>query len=295
MTYFSEREKGECVREHEDISTIAWGGIQAQIFARIEDGSFGASFPETCIDGPFVVGTDKNSLWQAMRAEIPNLQDCPWYTSSEEAPQTLDILDIIEFCWQQIGEPIRDIYHQHFKHYHLLFDVELGRDKFREKVNEIFRRNGLVYSFTEQGCIERLVEPVLHENLKTTQFNTGESELDRLLGVARSKILGPDKVTRSGALEALWDAWERLKTLDSNSDKKAQITSLLDTTAGLSSPKFRLMLEQEANELTAIGNNFNIRHSETTQEQLADSEHIDYLFHRLFILIQIILRMNKKT
>ena len=39
MTYFSEREEGECPREHEDICEGALGGIQALICARIKDGS----------------------------------------------------------------------------------------------------------------------------------------------------------------------------------------------------------------------------------------------------------------
>ena len=91
------------------------------------------------------------------------------------------------------------------------------------------------------------------------------------------------------ALEALWDAWERLKTLD-GPDKKVQITSILNRIADSSSPKFREALEGEAKELTRIGNNFQIRHSETNQERLFRSEHVDYLFHRLFAFILVILR-----
>ena len=75
-------------------------------------------------------------------------------------------------------------------------------------------------------------------------------------------------------------------------DKKAQVTALLDVTAGSSSPKFREALEREAGELTWIGNNLQIRHSETSQERLAETEHVDHLFHRLLALIQAILRMN---
>ena len=36
---------------------------------------------------------------------------------------------------------------------------------------------------------------------------------------------------------------------------------------------------------------FQIRHSETTQVPLAQSEHVDYLFHRLFALIQLLLSL----
>lgn len=58
MTYFSEREEGERPRQNEEIGEGAWGGIQALVRARIEDGSFGAGYPETCDDGAGPVGTN---------------------------------------------------------------------------------------------------------------------------------------------------------------------------------------------------------------------------------------------
>ena len=291
MTYFSEREEGECPREHEDICESALGGIQTLVCARIKDGSFGASYPATCDDGASPIGSDESAIWQAMRAEIPTLQQRPWDDLSEEPPRTLDILDMIEFCWRCIGKPICGGYHEFFKHHHLQFDIEVGRDDFRDDVNRIFRRNGLAYELTEQGCIERLVAPVLREELTSAQFRTGDAELNSMLETARCKFFDPDEAMRHEALKVLWDVWERLKTLD-GPDKKAQVTSLLDGTAGSSSPKFRATLEREARELTSIGNSFQIRHSETSQEQLAKGEHVDYLFHRLFCFIQMILRMD---
>jgi AbiJ N-terminal domain 4 len=291
MTYFSEREHGERAREQETISEGVWGGIRALVLARVEDGSFGTSYPESCPDGAGPVGTNESALWEAMHAEIP-VQDRPWYASSQESPATLDVLDMIEFCWRCVGKPVRRGYHDFFKHYHLSFDVDAGRQEFRDSTNRIFRRNGIAYELTAQGCIERLAPPVLHEHLASMEFRTSDPELNRMLETARRKFLDPDEVTRREALEALWDAWERLKTLGSGSDKKAQTAAMLDTTAGPSSPKFREVLEREAKELTAIGNNLQIRHSETSQERIARMQQVDYLFHRLFALIRVILRTN---
>ena len=48
--------------------------------------------------------------------------------------------------------------------------------------------------------------------------------------------------------------------------------------------------EAEAKQLTDIGNAFQIRHSETTQERLHAAAQVDYLFHRLFSLVYLILR-----
>ena len=65
---------------------------------------------------------------------------------------------------------------------------------------------------------------------------------------------------------------------------------MLNDAAGTGYPKFRQLLEKEAFELTSIGNNHQIRHTEIWQEKVEQLEHIDYLFHRLFSLIQLILK-----
>ena len=287
LTYFSEREEGEIPRENEEIDDNAWGGIQAHIQARIDDSSFGVKYPITCNDGGGTIGINEVAFERAMKAHIPNFQKQEYHPWKEKPQRTLDILDMIEFCWRYIAKPIRKEYHEYYNHQHLDFDIEAGQDEFRDDINQIFRRNGLVYELTEHGHIERLAPPVLCEELASAQFRTGDDELDRMLETARKKFLNPDEAIRREALDSLWDAWERLK---GDTDKKAQIKFLLDQIAGSSASKFRETLEWEAKELTRIGNNFQIRHSERNQERLTRSEHIDYLFHRLFALIQVILK-----
>ena len=290
MTYFSEREKGELPRDKEEIDNRVWKGIEVLIEGRIDDGSFGAKYPTRCPDGEGITGSDADAVWQAIGAEIPNL----WYRSEGKSPQPLDILNLIEFCWRCIGQPSSKSFHAYFKHDHLDFNIQAGRNTFRDDINRIFRCNGLAYELKEYGCIERLAPPILREQLVSAQFHTGDNDLNRMLETARGKFLNRDEATRREALESLWNAWERLKTLGKGLDKKSQVTALLDDTAGSSSPKFRKALEQEAKELTSIGNSLQIRHSETNQERLARSEHVDYLFHRLFALIHVILRTNDR-
>ncbi len=81
-----------------------------------------------------------------------------------------------------------------------------------------------------------------------------------MLEKAVAKYLSPILSIRLEALEKLWDAWERIKTLEQPNDKKKSISILLDRTS--KKPKFRKMLEQEAFKLTDIGNNFMIRYTE---------------------------------
>ena len=292
VTYFSERETGEVMRTATEIPNTAWRGIVALIQGRVADGSFGATFPENCSDpdGVRPIGTDESRFWDAMRGDIPGLPESYEILAARESLPILDVMDMIEFCWRAVGKPIPRGYHAYFQHHHLDFDKESGRSDFREAVNQIFRRSGLAYELTEAGRVERLAPPGLRETLVQTTFSTGDSDLDMMLETARRKFLDPDESVRREALEKLWDAWERVKTVEPGHDKRAQATALLNRAAASDGSKFREMLETEASKLTNIGNSFQIRHSETTQEPLISADHVDYLFHRLFSLIRLVLR-----
>ena len=88
------------------------------------------------------------------------------------------------------------------------------------------------------------------------------------------------------------DAWERLKTLEPGGNKRRQASNLLDKTTD--EPSLRVTLEHEAKEITRIGNEFRIRHSETDKTPVERSEDIDYLFHRMFALIRLILKATSR-
>lgn len=291
MSYFSDRERGETPQTMTELTPIAWRGIAGLIRVRLDDGSFGARYPETCPDGAGACGANEKLFWEALKAEIPALADSELVLYQEEPPPLLDVMDMIEFCWRAVGKAQRRGYHDFFKHYHVDFDVEAGRAELREAVNLIFRRNGLAYTLTERGELERLLPSEIGEPLRRTRFRTGDAELDGMLDAARLKFLDPDEKARREALEKLWDAWERLKTVGGK-DKKTGIADLLDQAVDPKGPKFREMLEAEAKQLTDIGNAFQIRHSETTQERLHDAAHVDYLFHRLFSLVYLTLRAS---
>lgn len=295
MTYFSDRELGERPRDGDEIGERTWGGLQALIKSKIDNGWFGAAYPaKTCPDDDQVVtGSDADTLASAIHAEIPNLPEWPWNAGRDEQPNTADILDMVEFSWRCIGKRIERRYHTFYGHHHLTFDVEAGREQFREEVNRIFSRNGIAYTITNRGRIERLVPTVLREELGAAHFRTHDSELNSMLEKACRKFLDYHEEKRREALEALWDAWERLKTLGEGQGKKAQVSAILDAAADSSSSKYRKALECEAKELTRLGNTLQIRHSEKDQEKIQKSEHVDYLFHRLFSLIQLIVRTAK--
>lgn len=122
-----------------------------------------------------------------------------------------------------------------------------------------------------------------------TLFQTGDAETDRLLESARLRVLSPKEDDRRDALEKLWDAFERWKTLEPGANKRVQADALLDRVASVGSG-YRGMLAREAAELATIGNSFRIRHSEVTQEALTSQDQVDYLFTRMFAFVRLVLR-----
>lgn len=283
--YFSDRERGPVSRVGERIDCAAWGGIVAAIRGRVSDGSLGIGFPEVCPDGRGITGTDAEAFSLALGAEIPGIS---WPFDLENTPATLAILDLIEFTFRNVGKPTARNHHSFYGHDHFNYDREQGQFVFRQDINPILARNGLAYEIWDDGRIIRLAATVLREALAVGTFSTGDNTLDSMLEGARKKFLDPNPAVRREALEKLWDAWERLKTIRPGADKKASVTALLNQAC--SEPRFRTDLEDEGISLTKIGNTFQIRHSETSQVPLTRDAHVDYLFHRMFALIWMLLK-----
>jgi hypothetical protein len=285
--YFSDRERGPRARVLERIPLPAWGGFVALLRALIETGAFGVDFPDRCYDGYGPVGVDQQAFTLALQGEIP---DVVWPLDPAAQLPDLAILDLLEFCHRHVARPIEGQYHSFFQHSHLSFDRDAGRAEFRDRVNRILARNGVAFELGEDGRVIRLAPGVLREALATASFETGDTELDSLLTAARAKFLSPEVSYRREALEKLWDAWERAKSLRIPTDKRASAEALLRDASR--EENFRNALDTEAHELTRIGNTFRIRHSETSQISIAESEHLDYLFHRMFALIRLVLRLE---
>ncbi len=283
--YFSDRERGPRPRVQLNLRGPVWGGIVALIRGAVSNGGFGSKFPSECPDSRGITGTDHRAMGLAVRGEIPEIT---WPLDAEAIPDTLAVLDLVEFAFDRIAKPESYEFHSFFGHDHFNFDKDAGRAEFRVAVNRIFARNQLAYELDEGGRIIRLAAPVLGETLKGFGFASGDPKLDELLEVARAKFLDPDPAVRREGLEKLWDAFERLKTLEPGPDKKASANALIEKSAA--EPTFKTLLGKEAKSLTVVGNTFHIRHSETSQVDLQNDDHADYLFHRLFALIWLLLR-----
>lgn len=285
-TYFTDREFGARPATIDVIDERLWAGLFSLIQTRIGDGSFGLRFPEQCPDGKGPYGCDVQAFSLMLGAEVPWID---WPLSVKEVPDTPVILDLLEFCASAVGEPSQDGFHSYFGHYHLSWDREAGLARFVGDVNLLLRRNAVAYELTSTGQARRLLPQPLSEALGWAMFQTSDAETDRLLEAARQRFLSPKPEDRQDALEKLWDAFERLKTLEPGANKRVQADALLDRVA-TQGTGFREALGREAAELTSIGNSFRIRHSETTQEALTSPDQADYLFTRMFAFVRVILK-----
>jgi hypothetical protein len=293
---FTDRQGMTAPRIKEELDADTAKGLLAVMKARVEEHWFGEAFPTECQDGGHNIGCDTGKLSGALAA-YKVIRPWDWPKTSREWPnpeiETLpsdpEIFDLIEFLYEHAAQPEAYGFHSFFSHDHFKYDQTAGRVKFAEDVNRIFARNGMVFELVE-GEVTRIAPTGLHEALAETVFRTGDNDLDRLLETARSKFLNRSPEIRKEGLEKLWDAWERLKTVESGKDKLAQVTAILDKAA--KEPVLRERLEFEARELNFIGNNLMIRHTETNKPPIAESAQVDYLFHRLFAMIRLLLKSS---
>lgn len=301
MEYFSDQETGSLPRTNNNISIKVWNGLVSYINTLASKGYFGNDFPEECLDQQGCIGTDQHNFKAALQAEVPKI-DWPLAIESEDdsfnqympikqepfVPDYLVVMDIIQFCYKHVAIPIKGNYHGYYNHHHIRgFDVDGGKNEYREKINNIFARNGLAYELQESGEIIRLLSPELSQIMSNVNI-PAEPELKSMLARANSKIVHVDVQVRYDALKELWDFWERLKSIHNPSNKKMSVKQLLDDAAG--SPEFRNILEEEAKNLTTIGNSYLIRHTEVSQVKIQESNHIEYLYHRMFSLIHLLMK-----
>jgi len=160
----------------------------------------------------------------------------------------------------------------------------MGQEQFARDVNTILARNRLAYELQGNGKVRRLLPPVLREALASSEFTSEDPELNRLLESARTRFSNPDFHVHYDALRDLWDAFERLKTLEPpRDDPRRSSTALIARVSR--EPSVQAMLDTKMRLLNDIGNGFSIRHANAAQVHLQTSEEIDYLFHRLFAII----------
>ena len=123
-----------------------------------------------------------------------------------------------------------------------------------------------------------------NELLFNQEVTTKDTNLNDLINESKKLYI---KGNKQLALEKIWDAFERLKTYySSNKQKSAEkICNLLGS--DLSENYFN----NEYKNLTNIGNEYQIRHFETSKIPINNEETKEYLFFKMLALIN--LSINK--
>lgn len=277
---YSERQRGPKPRVEEHISPTLWAGILAFLERGAASGLFAERFPRECEDGRGVFATDRGLLMQALAAEVPELP-VPLY--ERDVPPTLAVLDLVEFLVENASQAEPGGYHSHFAHHHLRFDRAAGQAEARDQLNRLLARNGTVFAIDESGQVARVVPTAVASYLRLELSATIDSDLDGLLETAARKHVDRDPDVRREAVEALWDAFERAKTV-LNPDKKRGAEELIAVATGTGHDDEATLLRDEMRALTDIGNRFRIRHHETKAVQPSDAL-VDLLFRRMYALL----------
>lgn len=288
---FTERQGMNEPRVKEALDADMKRGLLTVINVKIDQNLFGGAFSEECPDGGSnSIGCDIKKLRAGLTA-YKIIWPRDWPNENDDWPGDPQLFDLVEFLYEHAGLPTAYSYHGFFGHSHLSYDQEKGRAAFEHEVNRFFERNGLAFEL-KNGEVTRIAPTGLQEALAGTVFRTGDADLDRLLETAREKFLNRSLEIRKEGLEKLWDAWERLKTIEKGKDKSAQVKAILDRSA--TEPVLRERLEIEARELNFIGNNLMIRHTEVGKPPIGESAQVDYLFHRMFAMIRLLLRSTHR-
>lgn len=271
--YFSDAEFGARPAVLDELPPEAWAGICATFDRFADQQYFAAEFPEQCPDGKGVCGTSMAGLRGLLLSHIPKFDDWP---RDRRQPDTLTAMDLVEFGWRNVQGPSVRSHHDYFDHDHLVFDQDEGRRRWRSEINLILERNGVALRLDPIGTVSRIGTPAVQTLTRSPLRSSGDDQIDDKIATALRKYSDPDVAVRLEALEALWDAFERIKTVLPG-DKKQSVTSLIDSVT--TDQPARDLLNDEFTALTKIGNTYRIRHHETDRHPV-DPAIIDLLFAR---------------
>lgn len=158
------------------------------------------------------------------------------------------------------------------------FYSHYNNDDFVIKVNAILKNNHINYILENGKLVSSIEIDISAKDLSNVQ----EVGLKDLITEAADYYNDNNKKI---AVEKLWDALERLKTYYSPTlDKKRSVNKIVESMSN-NQEEFRKIYDDEFRILTNIGNDFRIRHHETTKIEIKDEKQLDYFYKRCLALI----------
>lgn len=303
MSYYTERHGMRVPIERTEVITYEMYALIFDCCERYFD-NIAWKYPEECPDGNGCCGLDRSKLSIALRFEIPALfqnesgvidkpQKEHYYRDADEYDQ-YGLLDFVEFMFATVRNISNRFWHGYYRHYDLSFENARGiSSSFRDDINAIFNKTGLLYVLSDFGMVERVNENgVLSKEIENAVTHVSEKGLKELLQEAILLYKTPGPQARKDSVEKIWDALERLKTYYTTMDKKASASKMVNDMAGGQSD-FNSLFTDEFLALTKIGNNYRIRHHETDKIDITDVRHYDYFFNRCLALISLAIQYLK--
>lgn len=301
MSYYTERHGMRAPVEKTYDVTMDMYSLLFDCCSRFFD-NIAWQYPDECPDGNGCCGLDLVKLSTALSFEIPSLFknrngiiDNPQKSYYEnDSYDQYGLFDFIEFIYLNCKDISSRWWHSFHRHYDISFDnTRTCANEFKSAINGIFAKTGLLYTLTDHGMIERLVEnSVLSKEIETTVLQVNEKGLSELLDDAILAYKTPHPAARQNAVEKIWDALERLKTYYTMMDKKDSAAKIVNDMAG-GQADFATLFNTEFVALTKIGNDFRIRHHETNKIDITDVRHYDYFFNRCLSLIALAIQYLK--
>lgn len=256
-------------------------------------------YPAQCPDGQGCCGLDYEQFRLDLRYEIPTLyrddsgriaipaiHHNVFEGDSQPEYDQYALLDLIEFFAENVHDAVIGSFHSYWGHHHLT--CQNSRKvcaQFRDEINDIFRKTGLLYELNADLQVERIIEnnpltPAIESSIATV----GEAGARELLQEALLLHRSPYPADIRNAVEKLWDAYERLKTYYTTLNKAKSAEKIVNDMAAGQTP-YVILFDTEFRALTKIGNDFRIRHHETDKVEITDVRYYDYFFNRCLSLI----------
>ena len=158
---------------------------------------------------------------------------------------------------------------------------------FSDKVNALLKLHEIPYNL-KMGKLENIFDISINNKHISSIPETG---LRELLWDAESYY---KKGNKQIAVEKLWDALERLKTYYSPPCDKSQSVKKIIEDMSASDLNFRTLYETEFSALTKIGNDYRIRHHETTKIDITDDRQYEYFYKRCIALISVAIQYLRR-
>ena len=291
MEFLSEIEKEEVSLIYEEITSEVYNAIIVVHNEFILNNAFSEAFPFN--DGGYgVTNCDKSALEVGIKANVPNIKMPLISVGVSETIDKYVVLDLIKYLYNNISDPYIHSEHPEYPlNIYKFRDKGTYKNKFRNKINTILRRNRIVFYISDEGVVKRKI-PQYFNHLFRQDFNTGDIRINSLLNIAVTKFSDIKHNERMIGLQNLWQAFERLKSL-LDKDKKKSSEILVEKISD-SNKEFKRVINDEFKNLTKYGNSFQIRHFEKTKIEIANISHLDYFFYRMMALINLSINMAFK-